>query len=63
MHQKRRPVLDESASAHIDLWPDLGTIYTDPDIYFEVSALLEGGRKCYHHLERDLKPGEGVEPE
>lgn len=47
MHQKRRPVLDECASAHTDLWPDPGTIHANPDVYFEASALFEGGGKLY----------------
>jgi hypothetical protein len=42
MHQMQRPVLDESAVVHIDPWPNVGTIHTDPNIYFEVSAMLEG---------------------
>ena len=42
VHQMRRPVLDESAVVHIDPWPNAGTIHADPDIYFEVSAMLEG---------------------
>ena len=40
--EARRPVLDKGAGAHIDLWPDPGTIHINPDAYFEVSALLEG---------------------
>jgi hypothetical protein len=42
MYQERRPV---SAGAHIDPWPDPGTIHIDPDVYFEASALLEGEQK------------------
>ena len=42
MLQAWRPVLDEGASAHTDLWPDLCPTYSNPDIYFEASALLEG---------------------
>jgi hypothetical protein len=45
MHQARRPVLDEGAGMHIDTWPDLGTVHTNPDVYFEASALLEGEQK------------------
>jgi hypothetical protein len=40
--QMQRPVLNESASMHTDPWPNAGTIHTDLDIYFEVSAMLEG---------------------
>ena len=42
MPQMWTPVVDEGAGAHIDPWPDLGTIHTNPDTYFEVSALPEG---------------------
>ena len=42
MHQARRPVLDKGTCMHIDPWPDPGTIHTDPEAYFKVSALLEG---------------------
>ena len=45
MLEAQRPVLHRSVAnvgAHIDLWPDPGTIYTDPDVYIEVSTLLEG---------------------
>src|SRR5712672_2213741 len=45
IHQKRRPVVDESARAHIDPWPDPGTTNANPDAYFEASALLEGEQK------------------
>jgi hypothetical protein len=44
MHQKRRPVLDESACAHIDPWPNPGTIHTDPDIYLHTSYTIIGAR-------------------
>ena len=42
VHQVQRPVPDKGASAHIDPWPNLGTIHTKMDAYFEVSVLLEG---------------------
>ena len=86
--QAWRPVLDESAGAHIDPWPDPGIIHADPDVYFEASALLEGEQNFIlpiadseqavtlktisfsslprvlpppDTLERDWKPGKGVE--
>jgi hypothetical protein len=43
--QMRRPVVDEGAGAHIDPWPDPGSIHPDLDVYFEMSALLEGEQK------------------
>jgi hypothetical protein len=45
VHQAQRPVLDEGAAVHIDPWPDPGTVRTNPDVYFEASALLEGEQK------------------
>jgi hypothetical protein len=45
MHQARRPGLDEGASTHINPWPDSSTGHINLDIYFEVSALLEGEQK------------------
>ena len=42
MLQAWRPVLNEGASVHTDLWPDLCPTYSNPDVYFEASALLEG---------------------
>jgi hypothetical protein len=43
--QTRRPVVDEGADAHIDPWPDPGTVHSNLDAYFKVSALLEGEQK------------------
>jgi hypothetical protein len=43
--QMRRPVVDEGAGAHIDPWPDPGTVHSNLDAYFKVSALLEGEQK------------------
>ena len=75
MHQKWGPTLDNSAGAHIDPWPSLGIIPADLDIYFEVSALLEGEQNFIlpsadseqavipKTLEHDLKPNGDVEPE
>ena len=37
-----RPVPDEGASTHINLWPDPSTIHSKMDAYFEVSVLLKG---------------------
>jgi len=75
MHQKQGPVLDKSASAHINPWPGLGIIPADLDIYFEVSVLLEGEQNFIlpsadskqavtpKTLECDLKPNRDMEPE
>ena len=41
MPQMQTSIIDKSANVHIDLWLDPDTIHKDPDIYFEVSALLK----------------------
>jgi hypothetical protein len=43
--QMWRPVVDEGAGAHIDPWPNPGTVHSNLDAYFKVSALLEGEQK------------------
>ena len=42
MLQIWRPILDKSASMYTDLWPNLGTTYSNPEVYFEALALLKG---------------------
>jgi hypothetical protein len=39
------PVSDDGIGVPLDPWPSSDAIYTDPDIYFEASALLKGEQK------------------
>ena len=47
VHKARRPVLDEGACMHPDLWPNLGTIIIDPDTCIG-SALQLKGEQNFH---------------
>jgi hypothetical protein len=68
------PVLNESTSVYIDLWPNLGTSFSNSNVYFKASALLKGKQKFHlpsadskqavtpNILECNLKPDKGIEP-
>jgi hypothetical protein len=47
-------VLNESANAYINPWPNLGTSHSDSNVYFKALALLNEEQK-FHLLSADSK--------
>jgi len=47
VHKAQRPVLDEGAHMRPDLWPNVGIVTIDPDIYIGSASLLEGEQNLF----------------